>query len=233
MGFAGLMGDGGMAEEAVVPDYMVHPLPHSVSFQQAAVLEPAAVALHAIRRSKLTVGDRCAIVGAGAIGLLLVQLARLAGAREIVVSDISEARLALALRLGATRTVNSSRNSLPEMVRDVDVAFEAVGIQATLDDAFAVLRKGGRLVLVGLFSRCPEIDAFGFVNREIDLISSVGYRDVFPSLIAMIDAGAFDPSLIVTRQIPLAHVVSDGFERLLRETGDVKILVLPGKVIPT
>jgi (R,R)-butanediol dehydrogenase/meso-butanediol dehydrogenase/diacetyl reductase len=227
MGFAGLMGDGGMAEEAVVPAYMVHALPTEVSFAQAAVLEPAAVALHAIRRSGLAAGMRCAVIGAGPIGLLLVQLAKLAGAREIAVSDMSGARLELAHCLGATVTVDAARQSLADHVRDVDISFEAVGVQASLNESFKVLRKGGRLVLVGLFGQRPTIDAFGLVNREIDLISSVGYRQVYGDLIAMVAGGLFDPSRIVTREIRLDRVIEDGFEQLLKKGSDVKILVNP------
>lgn len=227
MGFAGLMGDGGMAEEAVVPAYMVHALPDVVSFRQAAVLEPAAVALHAIRRSGLAAGMRCAVIGAGPIGLLLVQLAKLAGAREIAVSDISGSRLELAHELGATITVDAAHRSLADVVCDVDISFEAVGLQASLDQSFKVLRKGGRLVLVGLFGQRPMIDAFGLVNREIDLIASVGYRQLYGDLIAMVASGIFDPSRIVTREIRLDCVVADGFEGLLRNRSDVKILVNP------
>jgi (R,R)-butanediol dehydrogenase/meso-butanediol dehydrogenase/diacetyl reductase len=228
MGFAGLMGDGGMAEEAIVPEYMVHALPDNVGFDQAAVLEPAAVALHAVRRSRLAVGESCAVVGAGPIGLLLVKLAKIAGARQIAVSDVSDERLSYAARMGATRTVNSSREKMDEIVCDVEVAFEAVGLQRALNDACAVVRKGGRLVLVGLFGTPPAIDAFGLVNREIDLLTSVGYRHVFPDLIAMVAEGIFNPAEIVTREVPLTSVVDEGFERLTREARDVKVLVSPG-----
>ncbi|WP_247391299.1 MULTISPECIES: 2,3-butanediol dehydrogenase [unclassified Bradyrhizobium] len=227
MGFAGLMGDGGMAEEAVVPAYMAHSLPDQVSFEQAAVLEPAAVALHAIRQGGLSAGMRCAVAGAGPIGLLIVQLARIAGARQIAVSDLSDDRLAFAVALGATHTVNAQTGRLAAAAGEVDVAFEAVGAQAALDDAYATVRKGGRLVLVGLFNHRATIDAFGLVNREINLISSVGYRHVFPDLIEMVASGLFDPSRIVTRQVSLKSVVEEGFGRLARETVDVKVLVRP------
>ncbi|MGJ4970017.1 2,3-butanediol dehydrogenase [Bradyrhizobium sp. HKCCYLRH1073] len=228
MGFAGLMGDGGMAEEATVPAYMAYALPDEVSFTQAAVLEPAAVALHALRRSGLGAGMRCAVVGAGPIGLLIVQLAKLAGAREIAVSDLSDARLQMATDLGATIAVNTSRDSLSDHVQGVDVSFEAVGVQSALTGAFNLLRKGGRLVLVGLFGKSPSLDAFKLVNREIDLISSVGYRHVYSDLIALVAAGLFDPSRIVTREIQLGDVVQDGFERLLSNPADVKIIVTQG-----
>ena len=234
MGFAGLMGDGGMATETVVPGYMAHPLPDSVSFAQAAMLEPAAVALHALRRAGLKAGESCVVIGAGPIGLLIVQLAKLAGAEKIIVSDTSDARLALAGKVGADIVVNPARQDLAAAATQatggvgIDLSFEAVGLQPALDDAFRVLRKGGRLVLVGLFVDNPTIDAFEMVNREIDIVSSVGYRDVFPELIAMVADGRFNPSAIVTRTIALDDVVAEGFERLLSNPADVKILVRPG-----
>lgn len=227
MGFAGLMGHGGMAEEAVVPSYMLHALPDTVTDRQAAVLEPAAVALHAVRRSGLAAGHSVAVVGAGPIGLLLVQFAAAAGARRIVVSDISEARLLLARSLGATETVNSATTSLAAVAGGVDVSFEAVGRQAALDDAIAAARKGGKVVLVGLFGVPATIDAFDLVNREVDIVPSCGYRHVYPDLIEMIANGIVDPSLIITREVSLADAVSEGFERLARANDDVKVLVVP------
>lgn len=227
MGFAGLMGHGGMAEEAVVPGYMLHALPENVSDRQAAVLEPAAVALHAIRRSGLKAGESVAIVGAGPIGMLLAQFAAAAGARRVVVSDVSEQRLARARSLGATEVVNTSSASLPDLAAGVDIAFEAVGVQSALDDAIASVRKGGRVVLVGLFGTPARIDAFDLVNREVDLVPSCGYRHVYPDLIGMIAAGIVDPSLIVTREIRLEDAVRDGFEKLAASNDDVKVLVAP------
>ena len=227
MGFAGLMGHGGMAEEAVVPHYMLHILPDAVTDRQAAVLESAAVALHALRRSGLTAGQSVAVVGAGPIGLLLVQLSAVAGAKRIVVSDVSDARLARARALGATETVNSLSGHLPTQARGVDVAFEAVGVQPALDDAIQSVRKGGKDVLVGLFGAPARVDAFDLVNREVEIIPSCGYRHVYADLIGMIAGGLFDPSLIVTREVPLAEVVASAFERLGAPNDDVKVLVVP------
>ncbi len=233
-GFAGLTGHGGMADEAVVPAYMVHALPDSVSDEQAAVIEPAAGCLHALRRGRLSAGETCLIAGAGPMGLLLVQLAKVAGAREIIVSDVTPKRLALAGELGATRAVDVTKESLGEAAaeatdgRGVDIAFETVGLQSSLDEALMGLRKGGRLVLVGQFDTHPRIDAAALVGREIDVISAVGYRNIYPDLIAMVADRLFDPSRIVTAKTDLSRVVEMGFERLLDPKGGaVKILVSP------
>ncbi|WP_210173762.1 zinc-binding dehydrogenase [Rhizobium sp. 9140] len=201
-----------MSEEAIVPAYMLHPLPDAVTDRQAAVLEAAAVALHALRRGRVRAGDTVAVAGAGPIGLLIAQLARIAGARRGIVSDVSTTRLALARDLGATDIVNATDQDLANVADGVDVAFEAVGLPSTFDAALASVRKGGRAVLVGLSNRPMTLDGFDIVNRELELIASVGYQNIYPDLIGMIASGLFDPSRIVTREIPLTDAVTDGKE---------------------
>lgn len=227
-GFAGLMGDGGMAEEVTLPAYMLYPLPDAISMRQAAVLEPAAVALHALRRGGLQLGETCVVTGAGPIGLLIVQLAAAAGARRIVVSDTSAARLELARKIGATECVNPVQTDLTDIIEDADISFEAVGSEAALNDAIRCVRRGGRVVLVGLFGAKPKVDLFALVTREIDLIASAGYRQVYDDLIQMVAGGQFDPSLIITKEVRLDTVVEDGFEALLSDKDNVKIIMTNG-----
>ncbi|WP_067456199.1 2,3-butanediol dehydrogenase [Actinomadura macra] len=224
-GFAGLMGDGGLAERAVVPSYMLHRLPDGVSLEQAALFEPAAVALHSIRRSGLRDGESVAVVGLGPIGLLVVQLAARYGAGRIVAADPSGTRRDLALRLGATEVVDAG--GLP--AGDADVAFEAVGTEGTLRDCLAASRRGGRVVLLGLGGTFA-FDAFALVNNEQSIIGTVGYRGVHPELIRLVAEEGMDFTPIVTSTVPLAAVVRDGFETLL-DTGspkeEIKVLVRP------
>ncbi|WP_242900802.1 2,3-butanediol dehydrogenase [Actinomadura terrae] len=223
-GFAGLMGDGGLAERAVVPSYMLHRLPDNVSLEQAAVFEPAAVALHAIRRSGLVPGESVAVVGLGPIGLLIVQLAARYGAGRVVASDPSEKRRDLAVRLGATEAVGVG--ALPS--GDADVAFEAVGTEGTLRDSLAATRRGGRVVLAGLGGTFA-FDAFALVNNEQSIIGTVGYRDVHPELIRLAAEEGMDFTPIVTSTVPLADVVAGGFETLLGAGSkeEIKVLVRP------
>ncbi|HWU64987.1 MAG TPA: zinc-binding dehydrogenase, partial [Ensifer sp.] len=136
-------------------------------------------------------------------------------------------RLARARALGATETVNSATESLPSAAAGVDIAFEAVGLQAALDDAIGAVRKGGKVVLVGLFGAPARFDAFDIVNREVEVIPSCGYRHVYPDLIGMVAAGIVDPSLIVTREIRLEDAVTAGFESLAKPNDDVKVLIAP------
>ncbi|MFB4274512.1 2,3-butanediol dehydrogenase [Nonomuraea sp. MTCD27] len=231
-GFAGLMGDGGMAERAVVPAYMLHRLPDTVSLEQAAVFEPAAVALHAWRRAGFRPGETLAVIGLGPIGLLIVMLAVRHGAGPIIAADLSPARLQVAHALGATDLVPAEdRTAVVDLIRQaadgegVDVAFEVVGSEETLRTCMHATRSGGRVMLVGL-AGTVSIDAFAMVNKEQSIITSVGYRDVYPDLIRLVEKG-MDLTAIVTATIALEDVVHDGFEALLRGTDQIKILVRP------
>lgn len=232
MGFIGLMGDGAFAETVVVPSYTLHHLPDNVHFDQAAVFEPAAVALHAVRTSRLQPGDTCAVFGMGPVGLLTVAMLRQCGAGEIIAVDVHAGRLARAGVMGASKVVNASQEDSTSAVlsatsgKGAAVAFEVAGVQATLDAALACLRKGGEAVLVGLMGKV-QVDVFDLVNRELKLTGSVGYTNVFPTLIDWTDRGFIDPAAIVTRKVSLAQAVADGFDALITDKEQVKVLVLP------
>ncbi|TDB87870.1 2,3-butanediol dehydrogenase [Actinomadura sp. KC216] len=221
-GFAGLMGDGGLAERAVLPSYMLHRLPDGVSLKQAAVFEPAAVALHGIRRSGLRDGETVAVVGLGPIGLLVVQLAVRYGAGRVIACDPSPSRRALACRLGAAEAVDAGE--LPPGT--ADLAFEAVGAERTLRDCLEATRRGGRVVLLGL-GGVLAVDAFALVNNEQSIIGSVGYRDCHPELIRLAAEEGMDFGAIVTSVVPLDDVVHGGFETLMNTMEEIKVLVRP------
>ncbi|MDA8483717.1 2,3-butanediol dehydrogenase [Pseudomonas resinovorans] len=229
MGFIGLMGDGGFAERAQVPAYMLHHLPDAVSLRQAVVLEPAAVALHALRQSSLKPGDSCAVFGLGPIGLLLIMLAHLRGIERITAVDIAPERLRLAHEFGACQVLDARNLDVAQhLQRDggIDCAFEAAGSQATLDAALHSLRKGGEAVLVGLMGEA-RFDAFHLVNNELRLISSVGYRGVYAELIELLASGKLDLDRVVTRCVLLEQAVSAGFDALLGDKAQIKVLVNP------
>ncbi|MEV6380985.1 2,3-butanediol dehydrogenase [Streptomyces sp. NPDC051773] len=236
-GFAGLMGDGGMAEYAAVPAYMAHRLPEAVSLEQAALFEPASVALHALRRAGAT-PETVAVVGLGPVGLFCVLLAAARGVRRIVAVDVSPARLRLAGDLGATDLVDGREAGTGERILEltggegVDTAFEVVGSQSALHTCLAATRRGGRVVLVGLAQEV-SLDAFALVNNEQSIVASVGYRDTYPELIRLVAEQGLDLTAVVTSTIALADLVPAGFEALLDGPGDqVKILVSPASHRP-
>lgn len=207
-GFAGLMGDGGMAQYAVVPAYMVHPLPEGFDLAQAAVLEPAAVALHAIRRSGLRAGDSAVVIGLGPVGLLVCALLRLRGVETVIGIDPVAARRDQAQAAGATVLAAGASQDTADRVRELvggtgaDAAFEVVGAQATFTTGLHATRSGGRLVLVGLADQL-QFNAFDLVNQEISIIPSVGYNDCHRELIDLVHSGRLDLSAFTNDVVAL------------------------------
>lgn len=194
--------------------------------------EPAAVALHAVRRSALRAGDDCVIFGMGAIGLLLVMMARHHEAGRIIAVDVDARRLGLARELGASDTVDASQGDVVQQVREltggvgVPVSFEAVGRPETLQGALGVLSKGGEAVLLGLMPEA-RIDTFDLVNRELRITSSLGYRGLYPNCWSLMARGVVDAGKIVTHVVSLEAAIQDGFERLASAGDAIKVLVQP------
>ncbi|MGY1812000.1 alcohol dehydrogenase catalytic domain-containing protein [Blastococcus sp. SYSU D00820] len=208
-GFAGLMGDGGMAEYAVVPSYMVRPLPEGTDLAAAAVLEPAAVALHGVRRSSFAAGQTALVVGLGPVGLLVCALLREAGAALVVGVDPTPARRDLAGRFGVDLALAPGDDVAAAVAArtggdGVHVAFEVVGAQPAFDTALAALRTGGELVLLGLTDRLV-LPAFDVVNAELTITASVGYRDCHDELIELLAGGRLDLAALVSDVVPLAE----------------------------
>ncbi len=207
-GFAGLMGDGGMAEYALVPSYMVHRLPDGFDLAAAAVLEPAAVALHGIRRSTFVAGQTAVVVGLGPVGLLVCALLRDAGAARVIGVDPAPVRRQLARRFGADAVLDPDAD-VPSAVEQLTggdrahVAFEVVGSQDAVDIALSCLRTGGELLLLGLVETLV-LPAFHMVNAELRLTTSVGYRDCHPELVRLVTGGRLDLSALVSDVVPLA-----------------------------
>ena len=230
LGFVGLTSNGGFAKYVVVEDYMVHKMPDAMTFEQGAIVEPAAVAAYAIQRSGMKMGDTVLIAGAGPIGLLTVQVAVATGASQIYVSDLSENRLKKAKEVGATHTFDAREKDIPEQIRKmtghgVDVFIDAAGAQASLDTGIDSLRNGGTAVLVALFGQKVKHDALNHTLRELTIIGTAAYRNIFPQVIALINSGRLPVEKLVTSVIPLDEIVEKGFESLVNDPSEVKILV--------
>src|SRR5829696_1848240 len=137
---------GAFAEYVAVPQHILYRVPDSVSFNQAAMVEPISVSLHAFNLTPLQLHDSAMVVGSGMIGLFMVQILRAAGCSQIIAIDLEDRKLELARRLGAITVLNPGRDNIPESVRGLtngrgaDVAFEAVGISATVKTAVESVR---------------------------------------------------------------------------------------------
>ncbi|CAH1216565.1 Sorbitol dehydrogenase [Paenibacillus sp. JJ-223] len=230
MGFLGLAGGGGGFSEYVTAwENMVHPIPDSISYEQGALVEPSAVALHAVRQSKLKVGDTAAVFGAGPIGLLVIEALKASGASEIYVVELSEERKAKAEELGAI-VIDPTKFDVVDEIHQrtnggVNVAYEVTGVPPVLQQAINSTRIGGELMIVSIFEKEAPIMPNSIVMKERTVNGIIGYRDVFPAVISLMDKGFFPAEKLVTKRISLDEVVSEGFEALLKEKNQVKILV--------
>jgi L-iditol 2-dehydrogenase len=166
---------------AVAADKIVL-LPAGLSAEAGAMIEPVAVAVHALRRGGGVSGKKIAVVGAGPIGNLVAQVAKAQGAREVIVMDKSAYRLSLARECGADHIVNAGTESLSDAVArafgpdKADLILECVGAQPTMDQAMAAARKGTTIVVVGVFGKKPLVDLALVQDRELSLVGTLMYR---------------------------------------------------------
>jgi L-iditol 2-dehydrogenase len=225
--------DGAFAEFVAVPQRVLYRLPDGLSFEHAALVEPFAIALHAIRRAPVALNDTVVVVGAGMIGLALVQALRHTGCGRLIAVDVADDRLALAKKFGATNLVNSAREDAARVILDlmrgrgVDVAFEAVGITATVDLAIRSLRKGGALALVGNVAPKIEFPLQLAVTRELSLHGSCSSRGEYPAVLDMLARGDLQPAPLISAFAPLADGAA-WFDRLYRkEPGLMKVVLHP------
>jgi (R,R)-butanediol dehydrogenase/meso-butanediol dehydrogenase/diacetyl reductase len=234
MAVAGLSADGGLAEFLVWPADMIVPLPGTVSDEEAALVEPATVAVRAVRNSGVIAGDTVAVVGAGTVGLLTMQAFRATGATVIAV-DIREQSLVTAKSLGADHTVNAASGNAGEELLELtggigpDIVAETAGAAQTPVDAINWTRRGGTTVLVGIYSATPQMNFNNIVGVERKIVGSVaaGPGDM-AAAVSMIGSGRIKVKQLITSKIPLERAIEDGFNRMLRPEKDVfRILIKP------
>jgi 2-desacetyl-2-hydroxyethyl bacteriochlorophyllide A dehydrogenase len=213
-------GQGGFAPYFVAQEAWVHPLPANVSFEEGALVEPLSVAIHAVTKANLQMGQSVAVFGAGAIGLLILILSRLSGAGEVFVTDVQKHRLSKAKELGASEVLDNTQGEVVEKILErteqlgVDRSFEAVGLQGTLIQSLQVLKKGGSSVLVGIFEN-PEvrIPANIFIQREISLNGSQGYCWDFQKALKMLEGKKIRLHKIMSHIFPIDSL-QEAFELL-------------------
>lgn len=230
LGFVGLSGGhGGFAAHSVVPARMVHKMPDDLSMEQGALVEPAAVALHAVRLSRIKAGDKAAVFGAGPIGLLVVEALRVAGASEIHVVEPSEVRRQKSLDLGATSVIDPTESDAVDTIRaatgGVNVAFEVTGVPQVLPQCIDATRHEGQVLIVSIWEKEASFQPNTAVLKERQLQGTIAYRNVYPAVMALMTQGYFSADQLVTKRIALDDIVAEGFEALVSEKSHVKILV--------
>jgi L-iditol 2-dehydrogenase len=200
---------GAFAEYVTVPERILYRLPDGLSFSDAAMLEAVSVAIHAVRVANVTGGEAALVIGAGMIGLLILQAAKASGCSRVFVTDIDATRLELARSLGADAVIDSSRESLAARVerltagRGVDVALEAVGRPETVAAGIDCTRKGGTVALVGNIAPEVPIPLQKVVTRQICLQGSCASAGEYPQAMQWMAEGKIKVAPLISAIAPL------------------------------
>ena len=226
--------DGAFAEYVVVPEWIVYPLPPSIPFAHAALIEAVSVAVHAAARTPVQIGDCAVVVGAGMIGLLTLQAVQLKGCSRCVAVDLDPAKLAMAKTLGATDVIQAGgETDVAEAVRSItdghgaDVVLEAVGVPASVQTAASVVRKGGHVTLIGNVAPSVPFSLQTVVTREITIAGSCASSGEYPVCIDLLARGRIQVEPLISAHAPLEEGPA-WFDKLYQGTpGVFKVVLAP------
>lgn len=225
----GVVTPGGFADYAVVDARTLHRLPESVSPQQGAWVEPAAVALHAVRRSGIRAGDRAVVFGAGPIGLLVLLMLRLAGVTAVTVVEPNAARREKARACGANQVIDprASEAEPPAGTPPPRFAFDCVGSNAVMQAAIRLLPPRGCLTVVGVAQHPIGFSAIELLAKEIEIRGSFIYNEEFAQTIDLMAAGKLDVTALTSGVRPLAEAV-EAIEDMRAGGAIIKYLIAAG-----
>jgi len=230
---AGLDFPGAFAEYVKAPLESFYHIPDSISFEEAALVEPVSVGIHAVDLAGVKEMQDVLILGCGVIGLSCLICAR-KKARRIIVSDLIDFRLSCAKSYGADTAVNSSNQDIVEEVRKVtenrgvDAALEAVGLEKTIEEAILSVKEGGRVTVIGMLDETIRVNILKIVLKEIQLEGSYGRTDnEFRKAISTLEADANELRRLITHRFPLRDV-SRAFETLCDANQNaIKVVLIP------
>ncbi|SBS77736.1 putative zinc-containing alcohol dehydrogenase [uncultured Mycobacterium sp.] len=235
-GWIGLTRNGGLASHVAVPSRLAVRVPDAVDLQEAALTEPTAVAFHAVRRAELLLGETVLVLGAGALGLTVIQCARAAGAARIYVTEPSRVRGNLARDLGATLVLDPHEPGTTARILEetrgvgVDVVFHVAGSVEAFTQGLDCLRKQGRFMEMSSWAGPASLDVNRHLLKETQLRMVFGYDmfDDFPAVLALMADGKIALTPQITTRIPLDSAVEEGLNGLLEaREGLIKVLVRP------
>ena len=224
---------GAFAEYVCVPQHILYDIPEDLPYEQAAFAEPVSVALHAVNRVPLKQGDSAVVIGAGLIGLLVVQALKAAGAGTVVAVDLDEGRLKLAKELGADEALLSGEETLEKIRQAVgnedgaDVAMEVVGFGPTIQLAVKCVRKGGSVGCVGNLHAEVPFPLQAVVTRELSVFGTCGSAGEYEDSVKAVAEGKIRVEPLISAVVDLKDG-GEWFQRLhAREAGLMKVLLKP------
>jgi 2-desacetyl-2-hydroxyethyl bacteriochlorophyllide A dehydrogenase len=201
----GVTTGGAIAQYVAVPVAKAYMLPDTISLREAALIEPVSCAVHGMHSLNPMSGDTFLIVGAGTMGLLLLQLAVRGGASRVVMVDVNAQRLARAERLGATHTYNDIKQALKDEPLGFSCVVDATGVPAVIESAFMAVKRGGKFMVFGVAPHEARISLspFRIYNDEITVIGSMAVLFSFQAALDLISAGVIDTEAMLTTALPL------------------------------
>lgn len=238
LGFHGLCGSGGgLAEYTVFPEEFIHKIPDGMDYEQAALVEPMAVALHSIRISNFKIGDSALVLGSGPIGLATIECLKAAGAKLVVVLQRKSIRQGYAKRAGADFVLDPNEVDIAEEVKKltdglgVDAVFETTGAQIGFDIGIKSLKFEGTMVITSIWENPINFNPNDLVFTEKKIVGTLAYRHEFPATMAQMNDGRIKAEGYITKKIHLDDIVEEGFGTLTgpEKKKHVKILVTPDK----
>jgi len=224
---------GGLSRVVRAYEYMCYRLPRTVDDEMGAIVGNIGEALHAIGRANMTSGDVCAIVGGGAVGLSLLQVARAKGAGSVIVIEPNRLRRDLAIGLGAKGVIDPQANEPLELAETMtlglgfDVVFEAAGIGSTGLLATRLAKTRGRVVIMGIFPEPAPMDYLRLVEGERTVVGSATSYGDFAEAISLLEQEQVDVKRIITDRITLDEVPAKLESLSEHQTEDIKVLVRP------
>ena len=223
----GVTTNGAVAQYVTVPVAKAYALPDNISFREGALIEPVSCAVHGMHILNPRSGDTFLIVGAGTMGLLLLQLAVRGGASRVAMVDVNAQRLALAEQLGATRTYSDIKQALKDEPLGFNCVIDATGVASVIENAFMAVKRGGKLLIFGVASNEARISLspFRIYNDEITIIGSMAVLFSFQAALDLISSGVINTEAMLTKALPL----QDFLEALdmVRYGKGVKTQILP------
>ncbi|MFO7882639.1 MAG: zinc-binding dehydrogenase, partial [Kosmotogaceae bacterium] len=219
-----------MADYMVVPAEKGIPIPKGLSLRDARLSEPVAVGVRGVKRADVLLNKNIVILGAGMIGLSILVNAVKAGAKNIIVIDLIPERLDMAKELGATKILKTNEINIKEKIKEVapyegiDVVFECVGIEKTIRDAIEIVRKGGKIIVVGVFGEETKVQMAYVQDRELEILGSLMYiRRDFTEAVEMLARNEFPTEKFISRIFPLEEG-QKAFEAAFNKEKNIKIV---------
>lgn len=231
---------GGFAEYALIPQDKVYKLPENISYEEAALLDGFTVGVHAIHKINLTINDTVIIFGAGTVGLSLLQLVKLYNVKKVGIIGVNDTQRKMSKEFGADLFINIREENLIDKIADftdgdgVDVVFESVGGDtSTLADSIEIIKPGGIIGVLGLFTETPKFDPILFLRKEVNILSLFSYStwggvSEFQIALDLLAQGKITGKGMITHRLPLVQI-NDGFLAMenKKESGAIKVMLIP------